>query len=614
MAKSNKQNKIPSARKPMGGHGPGMGMHGTGERAKNFKKAVKDLFVELKSVRLQLIIAMLLAIISAIATAFLPKLLQEVLGKFKLFFFPNAVINDVFNQILKLLIFLVVLYFGVMIVRIISEIILNKAGQKICYNLREKMRKKLSLVKLKFYDDSSSGDLISRVITDADTISSNLQTLLSNTIISIFLVVAILIFMFTMSWQLTLLVLGILPISLGLSLLVMLMGQKHFKAQAKGVGEITSLCEENYSALRVVQAYGMQGKVADEFNECNSRLVKNTRKGVIFAGFTMPIINFINNFSYVLLATVGCILFLDKIFAVDALLIFLQYSSNFNQQIMQLTQITEQVQTTAAAFERVSEVLNTENDTETLEPISKENIVGKIEFKNVKFGYSEDKSLMKDVNFVVNPGETVAVVGKTGAGKTTLVNLLMRFYDINGGSIMLDGVDIRKFSKSFVRKNIGMVLQDVWLFNGTIAENIAFGKPDATIEEIEDAAKKAECHHFISTLPDGYNTIIGEDGGNISVGQKQLLTIARALLTNPQVMILDEATSSVDTKTESKIQVAMNTALQGRTSFVIAHRLSTIVNSDKILVMENGDIIEAGTHKELLKKNGAYAKLYNSQI
>lgn len=595
------------------GHGPMGSMHG-GEKAKNFKKSSKNLLIELKSVKWQLSMATILAVVSAVVTAFLPKILQKVFSKFSAFFYPNAVINAVFNDILNLLIFLLCLYFGVLIVRAISEVILTRAGQKICFNLREKMRKKLSSVKLKFYDNSSSGDLISRVITDADTISSNLQTLLSQTIVSIFTVVTILIFMFTMSWQLSLISLAILPISLGAGLGVMLAGKKYFTAQARGLGEVTAICEENYSALRTVQAYGMENEVSLDFDKHNKDLVKNTRKGVVFAGLMGPIINFINNFSYVFLATVGCIFALDNIITVAALLIFLQYSTNFNQQILQITQVTEQLQTTAAAFERISEVLNTENDTQTLEPIDNHEIVGKIEFKEVQFGYNENKLLMKNVNFVVNPGETVAVVGKTGAGKTTLVNLLMRFYDINGGKILLDDIDIKDFSKSFVRKNIGMVLQDVWLFNGTIAENIAFGHPDATMEEIIEASKKAECHHFISTLPEGYNTIIGEDGGNMSVGQKQLLTIARALLTNPKIIILDEATSSVDTKTEAKIQSAMNTALNGRTSFVIAHRLSTIVNADKILVMENGDIIESGTHFELLKQNGAYAKLYNSQL
>ncbi len=611
--KSETKNIKPQTASRRMGHGPMRGMHGGG-KAKNFKQSAKDLIIELKSVKGQLITATILAILSAVVTAFLPKILQNVFTKFSDFFLPNASINNVFNEILNLLIFLLCLYFGVLIVRSIAEVILTRAGQKICYNLREKMRKKLSLVKLNFYDNSSSGDLISRVITDADTISNNLQTLLSQTIVSIFTVVAILIFMFTISWQLSLISLGLLPISLGAGLGVMLAGRKYFSAQARDLGRVTALCEENYSALRTVQAYGMESEVSSDFEKQNKDLVKNTRKGIIFASFNGPIINFINNFSYVFLATIGCIFALDKTIQVAPLLIFLQYSTNFNQQILQLTQITEQLQTTVAAFERISEVLNTENDTETIEPIESHEIVGKIEFKNVKFGYSKNKVLMNNVNFVVNKGETVAVVGKTGAGKTTLVNLLMRFYDITDGEIMLDDINIQKFSKSFVRKNIGMVLQDVWLFNGTIAENIAFGKPDATMEEIIEASKKAECHHFISTLPEGYNTIIGEDGGNMSVGQKQLITIARALLTNPKIIILDEATSSVDTKTEAKIQSAMNVALSGRTSFVIAHRLSTIVNADKILVMENGDIIESGTHADLIKRNGAYAKLYNSQL
>jgi len=601
--------KTPNVKRPGGGHG----RMSAGEKPKNFKKAFKSLFGELKSIKWALIIAVVLAIISAAVNVILPKITQEVLNKFQDFFYPNAVINNVFRSIVNLIIVIASLYFGILIVRVTSEIIITRASQKMCYNLREKMRVKLSKVKLKFYDESSSGDLISRVITDADTISSNLQTVLSQTIVSIFLIIAIVGFMFSLSWQLTLIAIAILPISLGAGLVVMLLGQKHFKAQARVLGEITSLCEENFSAIRVVQAYGMQKEVSESFNSTNTTLVNHTRKGVIFAGLTGPIINFINNFSYVLLATIGCVFALDGHFDVAALLIFLQYSNNFNMQLSQVTQISEQIQTTAAAFERVDEILQTPNDPVKTDVIDNHKIVGKIEFKNVKFGYNENKMLMKDVNFVVNPGEVVAIVGKTGAGKTTLVNLLMRFYEINDGEILLDDINIQNFSKSFVRKNIGMVLQDVWLYNGTIAENIAFGKPDATMEEIEEAAKKAECHHFISTLPDGYNTIIGEDGGNISVGQKQLLTIARALLTNPKIIILDEATSSVDTKTESKIQSAMNRALKNRTSFVIAHRLSTIQNANKILVMEQGDIIESGTHDELIAKNGAYAKLYNSQ-
>lgn len=584
-------------------------------KPKDFKKSFKSLFVEIKSIKWAVLIAILLAIISATINVYLPLKIKEILTLFGDFFIPNAMVNQIFDAILRLIILLATLYFGVFVIRVTSEILLTRACQKVSYKLREKMRKKLSNVKLKFYDNSSSGELISRVINDSDVISSNIEVILSQTIVSIFLIIAILGFMFSLSWQLSLLAIGILPISLGAGLVVMLLGQKHFKAQAKGVGKLASLCEENYSALRVLQAYGMQEEVIKTFKLNNNKLVNSTRKAVIFGGLIGPIINFINNFSYVLLATVGCILAINGVSGVTvaSLLVFLQYSNIFNTQITQVTQISEQFQTMLASFERVSEILQTENDTENLDAKQNYNIVGKIEFKNVEFGYSENKILMKNVNFVVNPGEMVAVVGKTGAGKTTLVNLLMRFYDISSGEIKIDDININEFSKSFIRKNIGMVLQDVWLFNGTIAQNIAFGKPDATMEEIIEVCKYAECHHFISTLPDGYNTVIGEDGGNISVGQKQLLTIARALLTNPKILILDEATSSVDTKTESKIQSAMNKALKGRTSFVIAHRLSTIQSANKILVMENGDIIESGTHSELISKKGAYAKLYNSQ-
>lgn len=488
-------------------------------------------------------------------------------------------------------------------------------SQKVVYDLREEIDQKLAKLPLKFFDSHTHGELLSRFTNDVDNISATLQQSITQVITSVTTIIGVLIMMLSISPLLTLISIIVVPLSGILMMQVVKKSQKYFIGQQRTLGELNGHIEEMYTGHNVVKAFGHEKKAIAEFDEVNDRLYEVGWKAQFLSGLIMPIISFIGNLGYVLVAVVGGVLVTKGRISIGDIQAFIQYSRQFTQPMAQVAQISNIIQSTVASAERVFELLDEEELTaETAQPVKLDNPRGAVEFNHVKFGYREDKILIQDMNIKAEPGQMVAIVGPTGAGKTTLVNLLLRFYEVNDGQILIDGVDINDMKRSDLRKLFGMVLQDTWLFNGTIRDNIAYGKENATDEEVIAAAKAAHADHFIRVLPDGYDTILNEEVSNISQGQKQLLTIARALLSDPEIMILDEATSSVDTRTELQIQNAMKTLMKGRTSFVIAHRLSTIREADIILVMKDGDVIEQGNHDTLMAANGFYADLYNSQF
>ena len=488
-------------------------------------------------------------------------------------------------------------------------------SQKVVYDLRRDIDEKLARLPLKFFDSHTHGELLSRFTNDVDNISATLQQSITQVITSVTTVVGVLIMMLTISPLLTLISIIVIPLSGILMMMVVKRSQKYFIGQQKKLGELNGHIEEMYTGHNVVKAFGHEKKAINEFDEVNEGLYDVGWRAQFLSGLVMPIINFIGNLGYVLVAVVGGVLVTKGRITVGDIQAFIQYNRQFTQPIAQVAQISNIIQSTVASAERVFELLDEEEVIpEPVNPVKAKADCGAVEFEHVKFGYREDRILINDMNIKAEPGQMVAIVGPTGAGKTTLVNLLLRFYELNGGRILVDDVDITEMNRADLRKKFGMVLQDTWLFNGTIRDNIAYGKKNATEEEIIAAAKAAHADHFIRVLPEGYDTILNEEVSNISQGQKQLLTIARALLADPEIMILDEATSSVDTRTELQIQNAMKTLMKGRTSFVIAHRLSTIREADVILVMKDGDVIETGNHETLMAQNGFYADLYNSQF
>lgn len=487
--------------------------------------------------------------------------------------------------------------------------------QKIAYQLRKDISVKINRLPLKYFDTKPFGDVLSRVTNDVETISQTLNQSLSQLVTAITTIIGIAIMMFTISWQMTLVAFLVLPLSFFIIAIVVKKSQKFFASQQKSLGEINGHVEEMFSGHKIVKVFNGEAKSISRFNSINDDLYDSAWKSQFLSGLMMPIMLFIGNLGYVGVAVTGGWLAVKGTVNIGDIQAFIQYVRQFNQPISQTATIANVLQSTAAAAERVFEFLGEEEEiAETSQPISLKNIKGRVDFKDVVFGYNPDKTVIHNFSATINPGQRVAIVGPTGAGKTTLVNLLMRFYDINKGQITIDGVDIREFKRSDLRRAFGMVLQDTWLFNGTIRDNIAYGKPDATKKEIADAAKAAHADHFIHALPNGYDLEINEEADNISQGEKQLLTIARALLADAPIMILDEATSSVDTRTEVLIQKAMDNLMKNRTSFIIAHRLSTIRDADLILVIKDGNIIEQGKHMELLKNKGFYASLYNSQF
>lgn len=641
---------------PMGG-GPAMGR--PVEKAKDFKGTMKRLITYLRPRRLSLIVVFIFAILSTIFSIVSPKVMGEatttlfegIMGKMalgkllpeldtltKLSKNPATATPDVikgisainkkvseimnlnggkidFDYIGRIVLILIGLYAISAIFAYVQQYVMAGVAQKTVFNMRKDVDEKISRLPLKFFDSNTHGEILSRVTNDIDTVSSTLQQSLTQLITSLVTIIGIIIMMLTISPVLTLVTIVTLPLSIFVTTTIAKRSQKYFADQQKALGKLNGHVEEMYTGHKIVKAFGHEEKSIGEFNDINEELYNVGWKAQFISGIIMPLMNFINNIGYVLVCVVGGIFVTKGRIKLGDIQAFIQYSRQFGQPIVQTANIVNILQSTVAAAERVFEVLDEVEeiqDTDNVEFI--EFPKGEVKFHNVKFGYKKEVTLIEDMNIDVKPGQTIAIVGPTGAGKTTIVNLLMRFYEIDEGNITIDGIDIRDLKRGDLRNIFGMVLQDTWLFNGTIRDNIGYGRLGATEEEIILAAKAAHADHFIRTLPEGYDTVLNEEASNISQGQKQLLTIARAILLDPSVLILDEATSSVDTRTEIYIQKAMTKLMQGRTSFVIAHRLSTIRDADLILVMDNGSIIEKGSHEELSEKGGFYADLYNSQF
>ncbi|MGY3314968.1 ATP-binding cassette subfamily B multidrug efflux pump [Peribacillus simplex] len=600
------------------GHGPGGGnMMMMGQKAKDFKGTLRRLLAYLKPRRNKLIAVFFAAIMSTIFMIVGPKIMGTAItelfegayGKFQ--GIPGAAIN--FDKIGQILLLLAGLYVLSSLFNYVQQYIMSSVAQETVYDLREDVNKKLEKLPLKYFEGRPNGETLSRMTNDIDTIGSTLQQSLTQFITSIVTILGIIIMMLSISPLLTLISIVSLPLSIFAIRPILKRSQKHFADQQRTLGQLNGHIEEMYTGHQVVKAFGHEKKASAQFTKVNEELYKAGRKAQFISGIIMPMMFFIGNLSYVLISVVGGILVTQRSISIGDIQAFITYSKQFTQPITQTANIANIIQSTVAAAERVFELLDEEEEMKEKTTARIRRANGAVTFEHVDFGYGEEM-LIKDMNIDVSSGQTVAIVGPTGAGKTTMINLLMRFYELNGGKIKIDGLDTRNMSRNDLRKNFGMVLQDTWLFNGTIKDNIAYGKNGATDEEIFTAARTAHADHFIRTLPDGYETVLNEEASNISQGQKQLLTIARAVLADPPIMILDEATSSVDTRTEVFIQKAMNRLMEGRTSFVIAHRLSTIKDADLILVMDQGKVIEQGTHSELLEVNGFYADLYNSQF
>lgn len=588
------------------------------EKAKDFKGTMKKLISYLSPYKLAILLVIVFAIGSSVFNIVGPKILGNATTKIF-----EGLVSKVsnsgggidFDAIFRTLTILASLYIISSIFSFIQTFITSDISQKVSYNLRKSISEKINKLPLNYYDKKTNGEVLSRVTNDIDAISQNLNQILSQMITSATTLIGVLIMMLSISVTMTLVSLIVIPLSLVMIMLVVKKSQKHFRAQQEYLGHTNGHIEEMYSGHNIMKAFNGEEKAIEEFDKLSDTLYNSAWKSQFLSGMMMPIMTFIGNLGYVIVAIMGGFLAIRNKIQVGDILAFIQYVRSFMQPIAQTAQIANVMQQTAAAAERVFEFLEEEEVVEDVkDPISIEGIEGAVEFEHVRFGYNEDKIIINDFSINIKPGQKVAIVGPTGAGKTTIVKLLMRFYELNGGKILIDGHDYRDFTRNDLRKIFGMVLQDTWLFNGNIMENIRYGRLDASDEEVIEAAKLAHAHHFIKTLADGYNMEINEEADNISQGQKQLLTIARAILSDPKILILDEATSSVDTRTEVLIQQAMENLMEGRTSFIIAHRLSTIKNADVILVMKDGDIVEQGTHEELLKSKGFYSELYNSQF
>lgn len=594
-------------------------MGGPVQKAKNFKGTLKRLLGYLKPRRLQLIAVFFLAILSTLFSIVSPKIMgkattllfEGMIAKYKQI--PGAGVD--FEAIARIIFLLIGLYLLSAIFSYFQQFIMAGVAQRTVYNLRNELSEKINRLPLKFFDKQTHGEILSRVTNDVDNISTTLQQSITQLITALVTLVGVIVMMSTISPLMTLIVLLTLPLSILATAKIAKRSQKFFAEQQKTLGELNGHVEEMYTGHAIVKAYGREEEALHQFNQINEKLYHSGWKAQFISGIIMPLMSFIGNIGYVLVSVVGGILVTKRAIEIGDIQAFIQYSRQFTQPIAQTANIMNIIQSTIASAERVFELLD---EVEEIPDTVPDNVIsrpqGHVTFEHVAFRYKEDEALIDNMNIEIKPGQTIAIVGPTGAGKTTLVNLLMRFYEINEGSIQIDGVDIRDLRRGELRRIFGMVLQDTWLFNGTIRDNIAYGKEAVTEEEIIRAAKAAHADHFIRTLPEGYNTVLNEEASNISQGQKQLLTIARAILANPTILILDEATSSVDTRTEAFIQKAMLTLMHGRTSFVIAHRLSTIRNADLILMMQHGRIIEQGTHQELIGEGGFYADLYNSQF
>lgn len=614
---SEQTQKNTSRRGPMGGpggHGPGGMM--PGEKPKDLKGTLKKLVAFMGRFKVMLTVVFVFAVGSTVFTTVGPKVMSQATTE--LF---NGIVAKIggtgginFDAIAQILLFTMGLYLISAACSFVQGWLMSSISQRTCYELRRNIASKIDRMPMGYFERNSVGDTLSRITNDVDTLGQSLNQGITQLITSVVSIIGVLIMMLTINPLMTLITVVILPISFGLIMIVVKRSQKFFFAQQKTLGEINGIVEETFSGHAIVKAFNREDGTVDEFNKTNARLYNSAWKSQFISGLMMPIMNFISNLGYVAVAITGSFMAVQGIITVGDIQAFIQYVKNFTQPITQLTQVSNVLQQMAAAAERIFEFLDEpEEEPDQVTAHSKDACCG-VEFEHVRFGYDSAKPVIKDFSARVEEGQTVALVGPTGAGKTTMVKLLMRFYDVQSGSIKIGGYDLRAFARDDLRSMFGMVLQDTWLFNGTIRDNIRYGKLDATDEEVEEAAKAAYIYHFIQTLPQGFDTEINEDASNISQGQRQLLTIARAILADRRMLILDEATSSVDTRTEERIQKAMDNLMAGRTSFVIAHRLSTIRSANLILVMRNGDIVEQGTHQQLLELGGFYAELYNSQF
>lgn len=588
----------------------------TARKAKDTKGTLLRTVKMLKPFRVSIIIIMLAVTISTVFSILAPVFMYQ--------YFSAEYIAKMFNvnlltykiesintkEFLEPFIVIGSSYIIAALFSFIAEFSTAKLSGSVTYSLRKQTKEKIDKLPLSFFDKTTNGDLLSRVTNDIDTISSSLQQIINQLFKGVFQLIGVTIAMFVIDWRLALIAFATLPVSIVIALFIAMKSQKLFVVQQRTLGQLNGQVEEVYGGFKVIKLFSKEKDVNEKFVNKSAELCNAGQKAIFFTGMIQPFLTLIHNIGYVFICVVGGILK-----AANSIVTFFVFLNLFQQPIQQIAQITNVIQQTAAASERVFEILDAKEEIpDCVDALDASNIEGKVDFDNVDFSYTPEVPLIENLNLHINPGESIAIVGPTGAGKTTLVNLIMRFYEITGGQLLIDSKPIDSYNRASMRKSIGMVLQDTWLFNGTIADNIAYGRPEATREEIIEAAKEAHAHHFIELLPQGYDTILNEEASNISQGQRQLITIARAILSNPRIMILDEATSSVDTRTEKALQDAMNNIMKERTSFVIAHRLSTIKNAKIIIVMNHGHIVEQGNHKELLEKGGFYADLYNAQF
>ena len=594
------------------------GRHGMStEKAKDFKGTMKKLMGYLAQYKIGLLLVVIFAIGSTIFNIAGPK----ILGKATTELF-HGLISKVsggsgidFDKIAKILIGLMCLYVCSALFSFIQGYIMTGVSQKLTYRMRKEISEKIDRLPMGYFDKMTHGEILSRITNDVDTLSQSLNQSATQVITSVATIIGVLVMMLSISPLMTVIAILILPLSMELIGMIVKRSQRYFKEQQEYLGYVNGQVEEVYGGHNIVKAFNKEDDVIDEFDRDNDRLYRSAWKSQFLSGMMMPIMQFVGNLGYVAVVILGGYLAIKKTIEVGDIQSFIQYVRNFTQPIQQVAQVANMLQSTAAASERVFEFLEEpEEEAAPENPVVLKNPEGAVEFEHVRFGYNPEHTIIHDFSVKVEPGQKIAIVGPTGAGKTTMVKLLMRFYDVSGGSIKVDGHDIREFDRGELRRMFGMVLQDTWLFKGSIEDNIRYGKLDATHEDVVKAADAAYAHRFIQTLPGGYGMELNEEASNVSQGQKQLLTIARAILADPKILILDEATSSVDTRTEVRIQKAMDNLMKGRTSFIIAHRLSTIRDADLILVMKEGDIVEMGRHEELLAKNGFYADLYNSQF
>ena len=612
-------NRGPARGGPMGmGRGGPMGMMVKGEKPRDFKGTMLKLIKYLSSYKVAIAIVLGFAIASTIASIVGPKILGKATTK--LF---EGVMSQIagtgsgidFAYIGHIIILTLTLYLLSSLFSFIQGWIMSSVSMNITYRFRKEIAEKINRMPLRYFDGTNHGEVLSRITNDVDTVSQTLNQSLTQIITSVITVIGVLVMMFSISWMMTLVSLLIIPLSMGIIALVVSQSQKYFKQQQDYLGHVNGHVEEMYGGHVVMKAFNGEAKSVEMFDGINNTLYGSAWKSQFLSGLMMPVMTFIGNLGYVVVCILGGYLAIKKTITVGDIQAFIQYVRSFTQPIAQLANISNVLQQTAAAAERVFQFLaEPEEIPDTMTPVQLDTVKGRVDFENVHFGYSPEKIIINDFSFYAEPGQKIAIVGPTGAGKTTMVKLLMRFYDVNSGAILVDGHNIKDFTRGDLRCMFGMVLQDTWLYNGTVMENIRYGRSDATDEEVIAAARAARVDHFVRTLPEGYNLILNEETTNISQGQMQLMTIARAFLANPTILILDEATSSVDTHTEVLIQKAMETLMKGRTSFIIAHRLSTIRDADWILVMKDGDIVEQGKHAKLLAKKGFYAELYNSQF